>query len=717
MKPRKLKRQYSLGIFALCLCLFPLIGVSAPIWQSLDSAPEGTPPTVEVTSWTTNTTTIQVTIHGFWEDEVTTDTPLGPNTVFKVIQLPEFANSDPDYELGMYQGTNQIGKSQLPMVRKMLGIITEATTATVTHIEYTAPVTFSPGYRIYPYQGQVCPGESQGFAFDTTHYLSTQSYPYDAGSPPYSDMRHNVGDWHAARVATIPIAQFSASPGSEEMTVYHQAEATIEHSGTPLLAPYCISLVWEPIVSSLVINWSHLPFVPVRRTKRLRIYVADSYASNAKLTDFIKWKKRQGFTVDTKKVPTDVANNFTSIYNDIKNFNNAHPCNNIYILFVGDVDKIKTGSHTHLAVPKYGDKVTDSDYVYTLMGNDNYPDLFLGRISVDNNTDVTNIFTKIIKYEKNPPTGNWVEKVLLAAHRDGGKFVTYKNRVKNNPYSKKTPTFSTRYGTQSNGTVAGVKSDINEGRGIVNYNGHGGKTVWSSWDYNSASLTTTDVGALTNGDSTPVIFAMCCWNGNISHEDCLGEEWLETPSKGAVAHVGFCDTEWITASCQYDERLFKKILDKGIYGMGPAMNAAQVDTLKDYEDLITNSVKWNYNYGKYNAYVNLLLGDPTMLVRTEATKDFDEVIGDNPIDGYLTYTVTVKDNGQPVEDATVCIEYTDGGPIIRHVGITNSSGQVSFSGISVFGPIYVTAIVSKHNYTTWEGCPGPPALVENWFLY
>jgi hypothetical protein len=707
----KILHQWALVLCALWIAFGVFVtSASAQLtWVPLDASTAGTSPTVECLSTTTNTTVLRVTVHGFWDET----TPV-LSLIMHKINLPNCSNSNPDFKVGTYGYTNEVGKSALPVVRTYIAIRSDITTATVSNITFSSPSDYIyTDNGVFPYLKPVTHDYSEQFVMDSAHYASTSWYPYDPYSPPYPQMNYGVGKWHVLPIAQIPINNFFVIPATSHLRVYRVATITINTTGTGVSLVGC-SPVWQDIFRCEILNlFPHIPWqdqpsaftYPV-----LRIYVADSYAANAALGNFITWKKQQGYSVSKKQVPTDVSNTYDAISTDIKSFYNTYSTRDVFVLLVGDTADVKSGSFVS------SDNTTgDTDYKYTLVsGDDDYGDLFIGRISVDDSTDVTNIFNKIIKYEKNPPTGTWVENVDLVAYR-APTYTNHKEAIRTNTYSKKTPTFTTRYGgNDSNATNANVKSDISTAhRGIVNYDGHGSDQVWSQWEwpYPPQSFTITDIGNLTNGDYTPIVVSTGCHNSNIGFSDCIAEEWLEAASKGAVAHLGGSLDVWTDASGDYDKYFFEDIFDDGVYQIGCANVKAHTQTMKNRGD----------KESKDDAKMFVVLGDPSMRVRTTAALDFDSPVnGPNPVTTDLQlYTVTVKDNDSPVQDAIVAIEKgTEGQPgFFRFVGKTNASGQASFwINPSTAGNVWAT--VSKHNYITWEGNPvPPPTSVSDWELY
>jgi len=70
-------------------------------------------------------------------------------------------------------------------------------------------------------------------------------------------------------------------------------------------------------------------------------------------------------------------------------------------------------------------------------------------------------------------------------------------------------------------SAAAVTTALNDGRGIVNYTGHGSDASWGTTGFSSAH-----VNALTNDGMLPFIFSVACVNGNFAGQTCFAESWL-----------------------------------------------------------------------------------------------------------------------------------------------------------------------------------------------
>jgi len=322
-----------------------------------------------------------------------------------------------------------------------------------------------------------------------------------------------------------------------------------------------------------------------------------------------------------------------------------------------------------------------------------------------------------MKYEKNPPQDSWPGRVLVAAHKQSyaQKYTACKESIASASYSIKTPSFGKYYGGASYSiSDYAVRTYIGSTHcGIVNYRGHGSRYAWSGWNKAGESFNSSDVGMITNGDYTPVIFSISCLNNKFDVSECIGEYWMlqnATGKKGAVAHLGATNVSCTTPNHEYDRQLFDQIYDEGVYRISPVSNFAHAATMKYYKTYNPSMLA----YAKANAHIYCVLGDPSMEIRTDNPRSFTSVTGPSPIKhGSQSYTVTVQDSGGPVQGATVTIEKPAGSstPEFFVTGKTNALGQVSFNiNPSSDGSVYGT--VSKHNYIVWQGSISTVVPVE-----
>lgn len=224
-----------------------------------------------------------------------------------------------------------------------------------------------------------------------------------------------------------------------------------------------------------------------------------------------------------------------------------------YLLLGGDtshdLDKINGTRNiipTHLSlVPGWG-PAADDGYFGTAVGDDFYPDLYIGRFPAENRLEMKNLVTKTVNYLTFQAKGPWHDNMLMLGGAESD-FTTFNDqsiseiigpslnviRLDGDPASR-----YYRDATVASREIAGY---INAGLYAINFNGHGGGLVWSDSKFFSYS----DFDKLFNGQwnkagRLPLVFSFTCLTGFFESPDyrSLGEEFVRLPQNGAIGFFG-----------------------------------------------------------------------------------------------------------------------------------------------------------------------------------
>ncbi|MCK4233196.1 hypothetical protein KAX75_02120, partial [candidate division WOR-3 bacterium] len=118
------------------------------------------------------------------------------------------------------------------------------------------------------------------------------------------------------------------------------------------------------------------------------------------------WKEKKGLTtkiVNTSEIAPSgpTADDIADYIKDAYDTWNPAPS---YVLLVGDSDFIPTHYRNPHPSDMHGGFDTATDLYYaTVDGTDYFPDIYVGRLSVDTAAQATTIINKILDYERNPP--------------------------------------------------------------------------------------------------------------------------------------------------------------------------------------------------------------------------------------------------------------------------------------------------------------------------
>lgn len=199
----------------------------------------------------------------------------------------------------------------------------------------------------------------------------------------------------------------------------------------------------------------------------------------------------------------------------------GRPVTNFIPPYLADVD------------PWLRETAADNRYV-TVAGNDNLPDLFLGRIPARSLSDVEHVVAKILSYEATPSNADWLNKLLFIADDPdvSGDFPWLSNEV----VEILPPTVDDQqlyYTPNTNLTNfrAEIVNQINSGQFLVNYVGHAGIDVWAD----PTIFNPQSVASLSN-TALPLLLSLSCYAGHYQQNDLesLAEMLVLKPEHGAV---------------------------------------------------------------------------------------------------------------------------------------------------------------------------------------
>jgi hypothetical protein len=308
---------------------------------------------------------------------------------------------------------------------------------------------------------------------------------------------------------------------------------------------------------------------------------------------FANYKRNIGFDVVVVNTNT-TGSSASSIKNYIQNQYNNTSTRPDYVLLVGDVDKIPAYEGDASDEPDIDNPITDLGYSL-LDGNDNLADVFLGRFSVANETQLKNIINKTIFMEMNMHRFEKKAK-FIAGHDDKASM---RNAFKKGheyviPYSFN----PLGYDCQKLYQVS-LQEKINalsDNPLFFIYSGHGNVNIFDSVVSSSVQSATNTV--------FPCLFVFACLTGNFANINytSVGESFIRAKDKGGIAYFGSS----VNTYNNPDEILEKKIF-------GDAF-------LKDEQNLavIINLGKRRFSYTsvtnkRKKRYIKAynLLGDPS----------------------------------------------------------------------------------------------------------
>ncbi len=636
----------------------------SPRWVSLNgSAPK--PPTLRVTEHNSSQTVLQVTLHGYWLEEIEE-----AGETFQVLSLGDGAT------------TMDIGAPMLPRLVERVAIPARSDLRARVSNAKQVKIT---GLRLYPFQPPTTDNAvSTEFALDRAAYARNAFFPEEIAAVSQPQI------WRDIRLTELHLTPVRYNPVTQEISIAHAFTVTIEYFGVNLhhaldYEPTQINPRYAALYRAGLVNYEHLnladdPF-DLPGTKYLFVMKEEAVAHVQPLIDF---RYAQGYKAEVKVFPSQGFSSDVDIKNYISSLFGASGLE--YVLLVGDA--YYSGGPNAVDVPMHYwvDSFSDSWYVSLQGDDDYYADLAIGRIVYDTMADLDRQIAKTMAYLQNPNTSsNWAHNSLLVAHQEQYplKYTQCKEQIRTFPYALEVPNFSTAYGGAGATNMDVINYINNNGAGLLNYRGHGSDTEWWQWGP-SGSFTAAHVNLLTNVDRYFVHFDVCCDNMNIVgyNGNCLAESFMKAVG-AAVAVNGAIIPSYTIPNHDYDREFYKGLFHNGIWNIGYASNYANVTVVSLHGSL-----------GRSNYRTYLWLGDSALDLWTNTPQPLALSYSSTVNLASQDFAVTVTRNGIPVQNALVCAQ--SAAAYAR--GFTNGSGT-AYLVFSEYPPepTSVTITATAHN--------------------
>ena len=534
-------------------------------------------------------------------------------------------------------------------------------------------------YLPYPVQQGNDLDSPKGFVINDDFYASGGNYPETAlhyGDPVIL---------RDLRIVALQVSPFfyNAETGvlSARQTINLRVNFTDEPGINELASePTSISPSFEKMYEFSVLNFDDYRTLVAPGTPPRYLLIYGNNADPAFVTSldqFVLWKRQKG--ADVRVVSTTTAGtSTTAIKTYIQNLYNDVTTRPDFIILLGDV----SGSYT---IPAFTVSSGGGDYPYThLAGTDGVGDVYIGRISVENLSQLQVVLNKIYLYEKDIDlsTASWLNKMLLvgdSAH--SGVSTYYINKYLKEISLMVNPNYTYTELLTSGPSVSAMNTAINQGIGMFNYRGYIGMSGWSPTE------------SLFNGYKLPHAVIITCSTGNYATGTGTTEAFIRLGSvatpKGSVTAIGMSTSSTHTTfnNC-LNGGIVSGNFQSGMRTMGEGLLAGKV-----YINQIFG-VSSPTNATNFAHWCNLM-GDPTMEVFAGIPGQFTVSVSPSIPVGLSLLDVAVSDTNGVVQGA--CVTLTAAGQVVSR-GYTDIDGNVI-----LILPETLTAgtgiiTVSKHNY-------------------
>ncbi len=658
-------------------------------WYALDTAPPGTPPTITLieTASDLQKSVLDVQVHGFWYETIT-------------------EQGQPFYRLSFDKLRDEaayrvVGGPELPAIVHAVGALVGVQPQPEPPLPVILDEVAIPGALIYPAQPPQLDHEGDPippFQWDQTFYQQTST----AFPPDTAQARGYLGRYNGLDVVVAESYPFRYLPAQQVLLVAKHYQLTIPHSGMEVPQAISITRRQGSLYRHYVQNWTILaPYRPMDfATYRGYYLIVTDPDFEDEIESLAEQKRERGYHV-TVATTDDTGGNCVFIRNYILDWWNLDPTADHYVLLAGD------DGHIPMCLDENGQP---SDRLYGCIdgtGADGFPDPLpearVGRLSVNSGAVLSLVASRILSYERGfDPDDTWLNEVLLTAHKEElpGLYKLCQLVVAGHSYETQ-PVFVELYGGDDARDWQ-VEAEIEDGKSIVCYRGHGNSLAWSGWNLANESWDADDLSHV-SGVKRPVVFSIACRNNAVDADPLLptsiGERWMQNP--GAAAHYGASRDSWTEANHVLDLEIFRGLYDRDQVIIGDCLHAAESAMMTELP-----------NCGEINAWIYLLLGDPEMEVWRQApppvvaSGDFDVSTGPGsvfvrvqnnssaaspPIDrwgGIGLETAAVLDTS-PVPFATVVLHKSGE---VQESYYTDANGEVTIPiNPTTPGPMILTA--------------------------
>jgi len=585
--------------------------------------------------------------------------------------------------------TTDIGKPQLPVIRQLIEIPYGAKPELIigpTVARQGTLAEFGIPNRIIPVQPPIekIPGakEAAPFVMDQASYAQAG---YAIGQFARLGEEGYLRGHHFVLLEVFPI-DYNPAAGTLLITSEIQIQIRLTGSDVALTRamkaryadPYVQALAQRLFVNSG--SYGELDLIPP--PIGLLIITSPHNAGLQVVQDLVEWKEQKGYHT-TLATTQQTGTTTTQIKAYIQNAYDTWPIPPNFVLLIGDVD----------VIPYWpaGGPGTDLYYA-TLEGSDYFNDVGIGRLSPSNDGNLANMINKTLDYEQAVWTFNtWEKKAVFMASNDNWTVSEGTHNYVISHYLDPDGYTSYRLYCHTYGaTTQQVTDNINAGRSLAIYSGHGSVTSWADGPPFSQS----NVQALVN-TVYPLVTSHACLTGQYMSGECFGETWIRT-SHGTMAFWGSVDyTYW-------DE---DDILEKGMF-------EGFFDEQAPQQDQNLTWIAGMTDYGKYYLWQHYggsgmsqsyweqynILGDPTVDIWTDVPQNLTVNFPAAIVIGQNSLQVTVS--GYP--DWAMVNVYSDAEELQFTDYVTN--GVVTFNlgtGFTVPGTMNVW--VTGHDCLPYHG--------------
>lgn len=435
--------------------------------------------------------------------------------------------------------TTIVGDPRLPVFRSFIeipfGADVEIEAKVLTSTEYTL-AELGITEEIIPVQLPVTKDNSPlpPFKKNNQVYKTNSFYPNELYSVDI------LGVMRGSRLGRLNICPIQYNPVTKKVKVYSQISITIKFNNADIALTIANKKLNNTpgfqVIDQMVLNSK-----PVNSTKDtltkypVKYVIVSPRQFESVLQPFIAWKTKKGFNVvEAYTDMPSVGNTTASIKGYLQGLYNNGTASDpapSYVLLIGDIAQLPAFNGTT------GSHVSDLPFVeYT---NDFLPELYIGRMSATNESQLIPQLEKTLEYEQYLfPDPSFLNEVVMIAGVDatwapihGNGQINYGTDMYFNAAHGLTS--HTYLYPQSGSSASQIRQNVSNGVGFANYTAHGSSGGWAD-----PSFSVSDVNNLQNAHKYPLMIGNCCLTNKFDDPTCFGEALLRANNKGALGYIG-----------------------------------------------------------------------------------------------------------------------------------------------------------------------------------
>ncbi len=622
-----------------------------------------------------------------------------------------------------YTSTMIPGSPSLPVLKKLIEIPQDAQALVeiidATFKDYTLE-ELGINHPVFPYQMSLPKVKNASAPFE----YNEDAYATDAFSPERLITIEEAGTMRAVRLGRININAVQYNPVQAKLRVYSDIKVRVVFENANYqktirmkkntYSPYFTKAYAQLINYEPMQMRDEITQVPVKY-----VIVSDPMFETA-LQPLVDWKTEKGYTVIEAYTDNPaVGTTTTSIKAYLQGLYNAGTPDDpapTFVLFCGDVAQI----------PVFNGSGHVTDLYYCEYDGDYIPEMYYGRFSATNVSEITPQVAKTVEYEKYEfPDPSFLGECVMVSGVDGGHAPTYGNGQIN--YGT-TYYFNNAHGLLSHtylypasgSASAAIIQHVSDGVAYANYTAHGN---WDGWS--DPSFKNSDVPGLQNDHKYPLMVGNCCLTNKFEQGSCFGETLLRAEGKGAIGYIGG------TNSTYWDEDYYWGV-GVGAISANPTYEGTSLGSYdKVFHDHGEAYDDWFTTQGQQN-YAGCLAVTESGSSRTQYYWEIYALMGDPSVSIYFGVppAMTVTYDVMPIASE----DFTVNAPpyslvAISYEGELRGTAQTNASGVAlvhfdnpIMGGNDADIVVTGQNYQpffgtiTMAGTDGPYVIKDSFTL-